>query len=277
MEYVKCNICGTDDTYLVTSVESYNFVKCVNCGLVYLNPRYTSEHLESLYTDYHCRKGMNEDSWFILMRKNFDEIAHFLNAKFQNKGTILDVGCAYGHFVEIMQNYGWTATGIDPSPATIISAKKRKLDIFKTTLEKCSFPKDSFDAITMFYVLEHLHDPISALQKLFELLKPGGLIVLRIPHSTPIVNLIALLGIKNNIYHVPFHLYDFSPKVVRIILEKTGFSDIKIIPGSPTIPKKYMERLVSKFSGNLAKIIFALSMGKLLLPGVSKTVIAHKI
>lgn len=277
MEYINCNICNTDETRMITIQNNYRVVKCKNCGLVYVNPRPTQETLIELYNDYHQRDGKDEYTWARLMQKNFSNVSALLNRRFPGKGKILDIGCGYGHFIKIMENYGWTASGIEPSSRTIRYAKSKGLNVFETTIEDAVFPESSFEAVTAFYVLEHLFEPLSVLKKIHAMLKPRGVVVLRIPHTTPIVKLLDLFNIKNNLYDLPFHMYDFSPNTIRLLLEKAGFSSIRIIPGSPTIPRKFSERIISVTSGYLSQFLYSISMSKLLFPGASKTIIASKL
>ncbi|MBI5026547.1 MAG: class I SAM-dependent methyltransferase [Nitrospirae bacterium] len=276
MKHVNCNLCGIDKTRLIAIQNEYKVVQCPDCGLVYVNPRPTTDMLIKLYNDYHQRGGKDEHSWAMLMEGNFKEVSVFLNKLFHERGNLLDIGCAYGHFIEMMKGYGWSVTGIDPSSEAIASARKKDLHVFETTIEDAVFPEASFDAVTAFYILEHLADPLSALKKIFNILKPGGIVVLRIPHTTPVVKFLTFFGIKNNLYDLPYHLYDFSPETIRLLLEKAGFSLISVRPGRPTLPKRYVERLISIVSGNFSRFIFAVSMSKLLLPGTSKTVIATR-
>lgn len=276
MQYVKCVICNAEKTSQITIQNNYSVVRCTNCGLVYLNPRPSKEALMKLYNGYHRRNGKDEHIWAMLMKKNFRNISSLLNRTFPKKGSLLDIGCGYGHFVETMRDYGWTASGIEPSSGAFEYARAKGLNVLNSSIDDINFPEGSFDVITAFYVLEHLCDPLAALKKISMMLKRNGILVLRIPHTTPIVKLLALLKIKNNLYDAPFHLYDFSPATIRLLLEKAGFSSVSVFPGSPTSPKNYGERTASVLSGNLAQLIFSLSMGRLLLPGVSKTVIAQK-
>lgn len=276
MQSVNCNLCGADDTRMVAIQNDYRMVKCRHCGLIYVNPRPTSDLLIKLYNDYHQRDGKDEHTWARLMEKNFMGIATMLNRMFPEKGNILDIGCGYGHFIGMMKDYGWSASGIDPSSRTIDYANAKGLTVIKTTIDDAAFAEGSFNAVTAFYVLEHLFDPLSALKKVFKILKPGGVVVLRVPHTTPIVKLLSLFNIKNNLYDLPFHLYDFSPRSIRQLLEKAGFTSVKVIPGSPTSPEKYGEWAISLASGALANALFAVSRGAILLPGTSKTVIAQK-
>lgn len=276
MKQVNCNLCGLDKTRLITIQSGYKVVQCTDCGLVYVNPRPSPDMLMKLYNDYHQMGGKDEYSWARLMEGNFKEVSVFLNNLFYERGNLLDIGCAYGHFIEMMKGHGWSVTGIDPSSETITSAREKGLQVFQTIFEDAAFHGASFDAVTAFYVLEHLHDPLFALKKIFNMLKPGGIVVLRIPHTTPIVRFLAFFGVKNNLYDPPYHLYDFSPKTVRLLLEKAGFSLISVMPGRPTISKRYAERLISIISGNFSRFLFYMSMGKFLLPGTSKTIIATR-
>ncbi len=276
LQLVPCALCGIDHTITIAKQNEYKVVKCTECGLVYVNPRPSPEALIRLYRDYHQRDGKDEWAWARLMRKNFREVAVLLNRMHPQKGTMLDIGCGYGHFVEKMKDCGWCAAGIDPSPRTVAWARRRGLNVIETTIDEAAFPEDSFQAVTMFYVLEHLSDPLAALVRIRRVLKRKGSLILRIPHTTPIVRLLSLLGITNNLYDTPFHLYDFSPQTATLLLEKAGFCGIRVTPGSPTLPERSVERLISLSSGYLSMLLFLASGGSVLLPGTSKTIIASK-
>ncbi len=276
MHSVLCIICGKDETELVALQRGYRMVQCRHCKLVYMNPRPDREELKLLYRNYHIRNGKNEDDWNTLMEGIFRETASFLVKKFPEGGTLLDVGCGYGHFIEIMKKEGWSVMGIDPSPLTLASAKKRGLNVREGTFEDIETEPDSFDAITMFYVLEHLHEPLSALRKAWRLLRPEGILVVRVPHTTPVVRILSLLSIPNNLYDLPFHLYDFSPRTLKEIIGMAGFSGIRIMPGIPTSPPGLATKTVSLSAGHLARALYTVTGNNLLLPGVSKTAIAIK-
>lgn len=287
LQFVNCNLCGNNNTETVAIQNGFNVVRCRSCGLVYVNPRPSSEALIEMYNTYHSRDSKDPESWSCLMKKNFMHASEILQKAFPlpppaagglegRKKRLLDVGCGYGYFLDMIQKKGWDVTGIDPSANAVSIAQKKGLNITRKTIEEMDYPENSFDAVTMFYVLEHLPDPYDALKKILVMLKPGGMLILRIPHTTPIVQLLSLLGIKNNLYDAPFHLYDFSPKTMTSLLEKAGFSSIKIMPGRPTLPKKYFEMITAILSTGIANILHILTMGKFLLPGVSKTVIAIK-
>lgn len=100
--------------------------------------------------------------------------------------------------------------------------------------------------------------------------------MLRYPHTTPIKNILALFRIKNQLYHLPFHLSDFSPKTMRRALATVGFKKVKTCIGGVTEPSDLADRLTRLFFGSLAEFLHKSSWRKILLPGVSKTTIATK-
>ncbi len=150
------------------------------------------------------------------------------------------------------------------------------LTIFAGPLEEVALPDNDFDAVTAFYVIEHLSHPMPFLKECYRVLKPGGLLLLRYPHTTPIKNFLHLLGIKNRLYDLPAHLSDFSPKVIRQCLEKIGFEKCQHWIGGSTLPSHPGKRASSILFGGFAEALFYLSGKKLLFPGVSKTVVAFK-
>jgi SAM-dependent methyltransferase len=150
------------------------------------------------------------------------------------------------------------------------------LTIFPGPLERVAFPDNDFDAVTAFYVVEHLSHPMDFFRECYRILKPGGVLLLRYPHTTPIKNLLHFLGIRNRLYDLPAHLSDFSPTVIQQCLEKIGFEKCQHSIGGYTLPGHLGKRASSILFGGTAEAVFRLSGKKLLFPGVSKTVLAFK-
>ncbi len=99
-------------------------------------------------------------------------------------GDILDIGCASGLFLKAAADFGWRVTGIEPSEG--LSGKARTLlgenaAVHAGTLENCRLAPESFDAVSLFDVLEHVPDPLSFLARCAALLKPGGWLFLNVP------------------------------------------------------------------------------------------------
>jgi len=278
MNAVPCALCGEDEAVPVATHDAFRIVRCRCCGLVYVNPRPASEEISSLYIDYHARAGGDERSWNRLMLGVFRESADLLagNPNEREHGRILDIGCGYGGFIDLMRSRGRDAEGVDPSPAPVAAAAGKGLPVRLGTLDDLDLPKGYYSAVTMFYVLEHLPDPIGALRKVYDILSPGGMLLARVPHTTPIVRMLSPFGFGVSLYDAPYHLYDFSPSVLQRMLKEAGFVATRTFPGKPTRPSGFGPFTASVFFGEAARALYAVSGGRFLLPGVSKTTIARK-
>ncbi|MGE5284254.1 MAG: class I SAM-dependent methyltransferase, partial [Actinomycetota bacterium] len=177
---------------------------------MYVHPKPPEEELPALYGEYHGRDGGEEAGWNRLMGGIFRESADHLDALRNGSGPprLLDVGCGFGGFVALMRDRGWDAEGVDPSPVTVAAASAKGIPVRLGTLGEFSRPGAAYRAITMFYVLEHLFDPMSALRRVFALLEPGGVLLVRVPDTTPIVRLLSPFGLGDGLYDPPFHLFD---------------------------------------------------------------------
>ena len=277
MTEVACGLCGGVDSEPVVASSGLRVVRCRGCGLVYVNPRPAEDALQDLYAEYHSRNGGDEDSWAALMRDVFRESAGVLEASRNGKGPgrLLDVGCGFGDFIAAMGIRGWRAEGVDPSPKVVGAAAARGLPVRLGTLEGIDPAAGPYDVVTMFYVLEHLPDPMGALRKAHDLLAPGGILLVRVPHTTPIVRMLAPFGVGESLYDVPYHLYDFSPTVLRNMLGAAGFVEPRTFPGRSTRPPRFGPRVASLLFGTLARGLYSFSGGGFLLPGVSKTTVAR--
>jgi SAM-dependent methyltransferase len=211
-----------------------------------------------------------------MMRSVFHRAADLLE-KERGNGRLLDVGTGFGFFLVEMKKRGWEAAGVEISQKAMDYARNiLGLTIFCGPLEKAALHDNDFDAVTAFYVIEHLSQPMAFLRECHRILKPGGLLLLRYPHTTPIKNFLRFAGIKNRLYDLPAHLSDFSPKMIQRCLERIGFEKCRHSIGGYTLPSDLGKRTSSVLFGSLAETLCYLSGGKLLFPGVSKTVLAFK-
>src|SRR5207245_1005319 len=98
-----------------------------------------------------------------------------------NGGRLLDVGCGSGDYLVRMRALGWDVAGLEPDHAAASQARRRDLAVEVGTAETADFPAESFDAITLSHVIEHLHDPHVALERCARWLKPHGVLWLATP------------------------------------------------------------------------------------------------
>lgn len=251
-------------------------VRCYSCQFIFLNPRPTSDSLYRFYQHYLPEEESSIESWKKMMRPIFHRAAHLLQQCSQG-GRLLDVGTGFGFFLAEMKKRGWDVTGVEISQKAVDYAREVSgLDIRPGPLEKVTFPDDYFNAVTGFYVIEHLPDPMNFFRECRRILRPEGLLLLRYPHTTPIKNLLKIFGIKNRLYDLPAHLSDFSPQTIEQSLKRVGFKRCKHLIGGYTVPPELGKRVASLFFGSLSEAFFLLSRERFLFPGVSKTVLAFK-
>ncbi len=273
---VPCNFCGRYGGKLIHREGQYKMWKCLSCEFIYLNPRPDPPSLRCYYQSYLPEDELSIERWREMMMPIFSRAADFIEEN-HPKGRILDVGTGYGHFPLEMERRGWEALGLEISHTGVEFARKRLgVNILEKTLGESQLPDNYFNAITAFYVIEHLDDPMAFLRECYRVLKPGGSILIRYPHTTPIKNFLAFLGIPNTLYDMPYHLSDFSPKTIEKFLDRAGFIRCQSFIGGYTLPPHFPSRVVCRMFGTISQGLFLLSGNCFLLPGVSKTATGRK-
>lgn len=137
-------------------------------------------------------------------------------------GSLLDLGAGIGSFLNTMQGKGWNVTGLEPDD----DARNQALKYYNLKLSPAddlsSLPQNSFDAITLWHVLEHVHELHPYLDQLKMLLKPNGKIFIAVPNYTS--SDASYYGPYWAAYDVPRHLYHFSPKSMEVLIKEHGLS-----------------------------------------------------
>jgi SAM-dependent methyltransferase len=276
MEKVRCPICEKSEGEPLYLERSFQMVRCPSCQFIFLNPRPTRNSLFHFYQQYLPEEKPSVESWERMMRPIFHRAAKLLQ-QYKREGRVLDVGAGFGFFLVEMKKRGWDIMGVEISQKGMDYAKDvLGLTLHPGPLEKVNFSSNYFDAVTGFYVIEHLPDPMSFLKECHRILKPGGLLLLRYPHTTPIKNLLKHFGMKNHLYDLPAHLSDFSPGMIQQCLERIGFGECDHLIGGYTLPRDLGKRVTSILFGNISEAFFYLSLKKFLFPGVSKNILAFK-
>lgn len=226
-------MCGADqaaplvatEDLLFPGAERFHLVSCGRCGHIYQNPRPTPASIGRYYPeDYHPFLIAVEDEPSPLRRldRAFGLRMRTLavhRAAGRRPGRLLDVGCATGVFLDGMRRLGWQAQGVEPSPYAAAYARRRfGLEVHEGLLEEAGLPAASFDAITMWDVLEHVHEPRPVLAELARLLRPGGVLVLSLPNPDSLEA--RLLGQYWLGWDLPRHLNLYRPAQLRVHLAR---------------------------------------------------------
>lgn len=206
--------------------ERFRLVTCSNCGHIYQNPRPTPAAIGAYYPNNYISfpKAIEDETkpW-----KRFDRRvgqrrrALALHRACGRSGRVLDIGCATGMFLDGMRRLGWETQGIEPSETAAAYARERMgLDVVTGLLEDTHFPDASFDAVTMWDVLEHVHEPRAVLQEIARLLQPGGVLLLSLPNPDSLEA--RLIGRHWLGWDLPRHLNLFRPLQLREHLAHVG-------------------------------------------------------
>ena len=231
----SCPACHSGNIYSVLQAKDYlvsglffEIWECGSCTLRFtqnipdataIGSYYQSENYIS-HTDN--SKGLVNRLYRSVRRKTLEGKERLVSSATDVKsGTLLDIGAGTGAFIHHMQMRGWKTTGLEPDAG----ARQKAAELYKVELlpaENLSGAiPDSFDAISLWHVLEHVHELHSYLEQLKKILRPRGRIFIAVPNYTS-YDATVFKGYWAA-YDVPRHLYHFSPGSLKQLLEQHGF------------------------------------------------------
>lgn len=236
--HTACPCCGTQSARIISNRdgktgETLITVSCDHCGLGRIDPLPTDQELADWYaTQYRqayksavqpalrhvLRAGRNAQWRWQWLSHNRPDI-HPASQR------SLDIGSSSGEFVYLLQTLGFQAKGIEPHAGYASYARNMLgIQVNNSTLQQglTSEEAGSLDLISMFHVLEHLPDPVSALRTIGDKLKPEGLLYIEVPNATRLCSPHYMFFRAHTLY--------FTGKTLRQLLETAGF---KLVAQSP--------------------------------------------
>lgn len=165
---------------------------------------------------------------FKLHAKRLNKIKAILN-KPASDIKLLDLGCSSGAFLNSARTLNFNAEGIEPAKLAAETAIQNGLKVHIGTIQELDLPKQSFDVITMFEVIEHLQDPTPVLREARELLKPNGIMVIGTANTDSWTNKV----MKNRWEYYDLqkhggHISFFNTNSIRLVAENIGFNIVEI-------------------------------------------------
>ena len=239
---------------------TWGFLQCPECRLVWLNPRPVPEDVGKVYTTYYTHSDGDRRSRLALLKKKIylalfaalpgyhalapamrwrhfgrvlslfpplREVARLRTMCLDGtkKGRLLDVGCGNGTFLAMMRDAGWEVQGVETDPVAGRFARERfGVPVITGTLAEARLADQSFDAVTLSHVIEHVYDPGELLEECRRVLKPGGRLAVVTPNVESYGHRIfkdAWRGLEP-----PRHLRVFSPGALKAYVEKFGFRQV---------------------------------------------------
>jgi 2-polyprenyl-3-methyl-5-hydroxy-6-metoxy-1,4-benzoquinol methylase len=267
--YPACPSCNSADIKEALTAKDYTVSQkdfaiweCGNCSLRFtqdvpnadtIGPYYKSEDYIS-HTN--TRKGLVNNLYHLVRKQTLSGKRRLLSSATRLKrGKMLDIGAGTGAFVAHMAENGWEVTGLEPDEAARNIASSQNRTLLLPMSDFYSLAPDSYDAITLWHVLEHVHDLHAYVGQLARLLKREGRIFIAVPNYTSYDA--AVYKGAWAAYDVPRHLYHFSPDAMESLLAK---HNLQLQVSRPMwFDSFYISLLSEKYRngrGNLVKAFF---------------------
>lgn len=230
---VLCKVCGSKSVILVSLIGNKKIWRCQNCLLEWRAVFPSGRELKKIYAnDYFSQEKKINRGYpdYDLFTKSFQKYFLFqfkkLQKYFPDGGTLIDVGCGPGMFLNEAKIKGFEVLGVDISAQAVKQARERyRIKVKLGTLEKINFGKTKADIITCFQTFEHMAYPLKFLQKAHQILKPSGLMLLTTPDTACFWR--KILGKSWFSYRHQEHLYFWQKKPLGLALKKVKFNQIE--------------------------------------------------
>lgn len=264
LEDVACGLCGSRERDLKFEDGPFSVVTCRQCNLTYVTPRLNDA---SLLTEVYDEGYWSSDSAKTrgytdyrldapLYLKTYRRRYRVIGRHFASPGRVLDVGCAAGYFLKVMQEKGWDVTGVEPSDAIRPQAAERvgQSNVRGGLLHEAGLEPGSFDLITFWDVIEHIPDVVAALRYARTLLAPGGKLLIETQNVDS--KTADKLGKAWHHYKHAEHIYHFNPGTIDRVLTEAGF---QVLENTPKLGGKYVTlSFIAERAGRVHPILSAL-------------------
>ncbi len=240
--HVPCPYCGTETaTPLFREYGSIAVVLC-DCSQIYTSPRLTNP--ETVYwgdQEAYCREaglifegraGHHRD-------RNYLEELQFIE-RFRSSGSFLDVGCNMGMLLRLACERGWAGVGVEPSPSLSSIAQDRLgLQVLNCFLQEVPISHNgTYDVVALSDVFEHVSDPLGMLAEATRLLKPDGILYVKVPNALFNVfkqRMSELRGSppQHGVWDSYEHVVHYTDRTLRRMLSKGGFEVLKLSTARP--------------------------------------------
>jgi len=225
MAEAECIFCNKKSPHIVIEEEGYQCRKCSSCDLIYISNRPSLEEIEKLYNkDWANRSADANISGFFSRRLHARHHLRIIK-KFIKIGSMLEIGPGEGSFLYEARKEGFEVGGIELNNIQANFIKNR-LNIFceESPLDSFSFGGKKFDVIYHRDVISHFYDPIAEFQKLNERLKDNGYLIFETGNLGNVEEKYFKLFTS---FQLPDHLFFFSEKNLKELLQRTGFEFVK--------------------------------------------------
>ena len=241
-QFAPCPICNKEDVgflmhskdYSLTG-ENFQIIQCAHCNLKYTDPIPTKEEIGPYYnfptyishTD--DQTGLINKIYHRVRTRTLAQKTNWVQSLFTGyKGHLLEVGAGTGAFADAMTKKGWDVTALEPDAASRLRAYNNYTIKVEPIEALYQLHENTYDVITLWHVLEHVHDLNEYMACFYKLLKPNGRLIIAVPNYT---SYDARYYKKYwAAYDVPRHLYHFSPRSMNFLTKKFSMELVQLKP-----------------------------------------------
>jgi 2-polyprenyl-3-methyl-5-hydroxy-6-metoxy-1,4-benzoquinol methylase len=271
IHYTNCPVCASQNIALqlnakdhTVSQQTFAIWHCSNCSLRFtqdvpeqnaIGPYYQSDNYIS-HSD--TKKGFINTLYHVVRKRTLDKKRNLIIDELGiAKGELLDIGCGTGAFLNTMKTAGWGITGLEPDD----TARKKANELYNIAPQSpeklFELTPATYHAITMWHVLEHVHELHAYIKHLANLITPNGKIFIAVPNYTS--KDAAMYESNWAAYDVPRHLYHFSPSAMQKLL---AIYNLKITAIRPMwYDSFYVSMLSEKYKNGKGNILKAFVNG----------------
>lgn len=244
-ELNKCPVCsGTKFKPFLSCVdhtvsrETFAIVECEACGFRFTNPRPVENEIGKYYEseEYISHSGTNRGVvnkiYGMVRNYTIGQKVKLINKQIRNPQfatrNVMDIGCGTGEFLNACKQNGWNVTGIEPSDVARKHAKDN-FGIEPHAPEKLfEINEKKFNVITMWHVLEHVHQLQKTIDQIKNILADDGTFIVAVPNCNS-------WDAKKYAEHwaaydVPRHIYHFTKKDIEKLFSQFNFKLLEVLP-----------------------------------------------
>jgi 2-polyprenyl-3-methyl-5-hydroxy-6-metoxy-1,4-benzoquinol methylase len=244
-----CGICGQrcqlrldglfDDRFGAPG--TFAIVECAGCGLEQTWPRPSEDELKELYERFY-NAGIRPGSAYRGLRERFFTSGLYrLWLKWdgdmgfhgrRGAGRLLDVGCNEGRGLPLYADNGFQVEGLELNEQAAAVARRRGFPVHTAALAQFR-PAAPYDVVVLANVLEHAWDPVTMLAEVRRLVRPGGEVWISCPNAASRWRRVFGRAWVN--WHVPYHLWHFSPATLQVVLKRAGYEVASLKTYTPAL------------------------------------------
>lgn len=240
MEYiVSCPVCG-EKTFtpfiqckdFSISKEVFDIVKCTQCQFAFTNPRPAEGEIgkyynSDIYISHHANKGGLVPWIYRMIRdRQFVNKTNIIKSYFNKNISVLDIGCGTGDFLNYCNSFGWKTIGVEPDSDARQQAAEKGIAVHE--VDYLNTLQEQFDVISMWHVLEHVHNLPERLEQLKRLVHDDGIIIIAVPNpNSPDAKYYKEYWAA---YDVPRHLSHFTKESITHLFKKYDLNLVNVLP-----------------------------------------------